>query len=686
MAEIKFDGDASKYKEGDPMLKLSQEKRAFIEEVAYYANKEYSERKAKGQDWVLPSVCIAQACLESGYGEHTTVNIFGIKGAGTVATTSEEYTPGTHTTIRDSFVSHGTIAEDVHTYYDLICGTGNYVGWDIYKKARNNEDPYDALKEIRAAGYATSSTYVQNTQAILRDYNLSQFDTGLFKIEYNESGYTAGVNTYEQAKKILTDLQVAVETAKQSLESACNNKPKVDYKTFIEIETLSQTIETAIDLLDRVQGIAEREKYIAEQYNEDGGGSLDQFQAVALMTGTLNFSFNNMEDFKQLVTDYKANGSNQVFSKWLESYINDKGISSSVVNMSKYQEAIKSTGAVSSNDYVTSKVQFAMAETNKDDTGAKESNTDTKNNNTSNNTSNNNNNYSGPSYSPSSSSSSNSSTQFRSSSSNESKEETKTESKVEDKKETTTYEKSDTVLKDEDKKEEETTTEEKTTEEKTDTTPEETKSNEVLDTTTPTPEAEVPKEETTVIQVPTNNNNNNNYSNDNNSTYNPIRETTTSIANNPTEPTEGVPVEETPLETVFETPTELERPNNNTSSITRIPSNNTTVPQSSSSKGSGALAIGLGLGAAAAAVAGGAYYMKTKEKEREDSEPTDEEYEIEDDYDLENDTSFTNTTSDVETEKYTARKEDNLKDDDYVSDDDDTELPTYHSPSGNKFN
>ena len=40
----------------------------------------------------------------------------------------------------------------------------------------------------------------------------------------------------------------------------------------------------------------------------------------------------------------------------------------------------------------------------------------------------------------------------------------------------------------------------------------------------------------------------------------------------------------------------------------------------------------------------------------------------------------------METEKYTARKEDNLKDDDYVSDDDDTELPTYHSPSGNKFN
>ena len=59
-----------------------------------------------------------------------------------------------------------------------------------------------------------------------------------------------------------------------------------DFKFTIS-ERTRQTIETAIDLLDRVQGIAEREKYIAEQYNEDGGGSLDQFQAVALMTGTL---------------------------------------------------------------------------------------------------------------------------------------------------------------------------------------------------------------------------------------------------------------------------------------------------------------------------------------------------------------------------------------------------------------
>ena len=120
MPENGFTGDASNYAEGDGMLDLSQERRAFIEEVAYYANQEYSRRKAAGEDWVLPSVCVSQACLESGYGDVTTVNIFGIKGEGTTTVTSEEYTPGVHTTITDSFVSHGTIAEDVKVYYDLI--------------------------------------------------------------------------------------------------------------------------------------------------------------------------------------------------------------------------------------------------------------------------------------------------------------------------------------------------------------------------------------------------------------------------------------------------------------------------------------------------------------------------------------------------------------------------------------
>ena len=79
MAENVFTGDASNYAEGDGMLGLSQEQRAFVEEVAYYANQEYSRRKAAGEDWVLPSVCDSQACLESVFGSATTVNIFGIK-------------------------------------------------------------------------------------------------------------------------------------------------------------------------------------------------------------------------------------------------------------------------------------------------------------------------------------------------------------------------------------------------------------------------------------------------------------------------------------------------------------------------------------------------------------------------------------------------------------------------------
>lgn len=678
MAEINFDGDASKYAEGDPILNLSQEKRAFIEEVAYYANKEYSERKAAGQDWVLPSVCVSQACLESGYGEATTVNIFGIKGKGTVARTSEEYTPGTHTSINASFVSHGTIAEDVHLYYDLICGTGNYEGWDIYSKARNNEDAAAAIAAIRAAGYATSSSYTENVQAILNNYNLRQFDTGMFDIEYNESGYIEGVNSYEQAKKLLMDLQTAVETAKTSIESACNNKPQVDYKTIIEIDKMSETIETMIDLLDRVKGIADNEKYVAEQYNEDGGGSLDQFQAAALMAGTVNFSF-DQEDFKAMVSDFKENGSNKVFKEWFEGYVTDKGISSKVVNMSQYQAAIKETGAVASSDYVVSKVQFAMAEKKKEDTGAKETDGDTKSKTGSPSS------ISGSAGNSSSHSSSSSqfSPQYKNAVESSVGKDTKKSVESSIVKDGENIVKS-SVGEDTKKAVEETikSKDEKSTEGLIPTpTPTNTESSEnTFSNDTPKPEAETTH--LTVIKEETSGG----------SSYSPINEATNSIA--PAVPTPTpTPTPEPTLPTVTPSPTQtLDDPQPTYSpTITKIPpSSSSAVSQKSSSGGGTALAVGLGLGATAAAVAGGAYYMKTKDKKNELEEYNPDEIEITDDYEQQEENVYEDPMA--EQEHYKARSEDKLSSDgpaeDYMvdPDDDDTSIPTYQSPGGNKFN
>jgi flagellum-specific peptidoglycan hydrolase FlgJ len=58
----------------------------FIETVGVLARNEYLSRKK----WILPSVCIAQAALESGWNLEAKT-LFGIKGKGFVATTSEYY-------------------------------------------------------------------------------------------------------------------------------------------------------------------------------------------------------------------------------------------------------------------------------------------------------------------------------------------------------------------------------------------------------------------------------------------------------------------------------------------------------------------------------------------------------------------------------------------------------------------
>ena len=58
----------------------------FIDKLSTMARAEYKKRKNAGQKWVLPSVCIAQSALETGWGTSALMvkanAFFGIK-AGT---------------------------------------------------------------------------------------------------------------------------------------------------------------------------------------------------------------------------------------------------------------------------------------------------------------------------------------------------------------------------------------------------------------------------------------------------------------------------------------------------------------------------------------------------------------------------------------------------------------------------
>lgn len=134
---------------------------------------------AKARGYKCASGAIAQACLESGYGLSSLAakyhNYFGLKcgsswkGASVNMRTMEEYTVGVLTAISDNFRAYANMDAGVAGYYDFI-------KYSRYAKVKAQTTPEAYLNAIKAAGYATSSTYVNNNMRVVRAHNLTEWD------------------------------------------------------------------------------------------------------------------------------------------------------------------------------------------------------------------------------------------------------------------------------------------------------------------------------------------------------------------------------------------------------------------------------------------------------------------------------------------------------------------------------
>lgn len=150
------------------------DKQTFIKQIAGYVQK-----YAKSYGILVHSSIIAQAILESGWGESKLSakyhNYFGLKcgtkwkGPSVNMTTQEEYQPGVSTTIKDNFRVYSSMEEGVKGYFEFI-------QLARYQNLRGITDPKKYLETIKADGYATSSKYVENTYALVVQYNLTQYD------------------------------------------------------------------------------------------------------------------------------------------------------------------------------------------------------------------------------------------------------------------------------------------------------------------------------------------------------------------------------------------------------------------------------------------------------------------------------------------------------------------------------
>lgn len=157
----------------------------FISQIAPCAQAAY---RKYGKVW--PSVCIAMACVECGYGTAGSTkyhSYLGQKvGSGKTATkewggkfvklrTQEEYTIGNHTTIVDAFRCFESMAQCVMNYYELLNS-------NVYKRVQAGVDYKTQMAQIKQCGYMTSSTEVDSVIIIIQGHNLTQYDVGEGKV------------------------------------------------------------------------------------------------------------------------------------------------------------------------------------------------------------------------------------------------------------------------------------------------------------------------------------------------------------------------------------------------------------------------------------------------------------------------------------------------------------------------
>lgn len=147
----------------------------FINEVAVYAQIEYYN------EGVMPSLTIAQAILESGWGRSGLATkgkaLFGIKatkswkGSIYVAKTQECYNGTDFVNVNNvAFRAYDSWGDSVTDHTALIANNSRYI------KVLKARDYKTACIEVQKAGYATDPNYSEKLIEIIEEHNLNKYD------------------------------------------------------------------------------------------------------------------------------------------------------------------------------------------------------------------------------------------------------------------------------------------------------------------------------------------------------------------------------------------------------------------------------------------------------------------------------------------------------------------------------
>lgn len=146
---------------------------------------------------VLPSITVAQAILESGWGKSSLSvqahNLFGIKGSyngNSVNYPTQEYINGRYVTIYDAFRAYSNNSQSVEDHGNFLYVNSRYhnlLGQTNYVTVANM---------LHSDGYATAPNYASSLINIVQTYNLTQLDQIAFAgASVNNSNTGSGSST-----------------------------------------------------------------------------------------------------------------------------------------------------------------------------------------------------------------------------------------------------------------------------------------------------------------------------------------------------------------------------------------------------------------------------------------------------------------------------------------------------------
>lgn len=155
----------------------------FIKTVAEVAASDWKKRKI-----MLPSVVIAQAILESGWGEsELAVNanaLFGIKkhdwtGAVYVKVATEQKQDGSYYQVEGTeWRAYASWEESIIDHNDYIATRKTEKSALRYEPIIGNTDHKEVCQLLKECGYATSLTYPDKLLNIINTYKLTKYDNG----------------------------------------------------------------------------------------------------------------------------------------------------------------------------------------------------------------------------------------------------------------------------------------------------------------------------------------------------------------------------------------------------------------------------------------------------------------------------------------------------------------------------